>query len=85
MWELEHFDLLEPEANLLQSKQREIHGQRQPEHKNYMEATHLRLHVKDQMGAMYVPPTQPSESLEEVNGGPLGWAPENDGRKKVGA
>ena len=52
MWESEHFDLLEPEANLLQSKQREIRGQKQPEHKNYIEATHFRLHVKDEMEAM---------------------------------
>ena len=42
----------EPEANLLQSKQREIRGQKQPEHKNYIEATHLKLHVNDEMEAM---------------------------------
>ena len=41
-----------PEGNLLQSKQREIRGQKQPEHKNYIEATRLKLHVNDEMEAM---------------------------------
>ena len=51
MWELEYSGG-EPGANLLQSRQREIRGQRQSEHENYIEAIHLRFDVKDEMEAM---------------------------------